>query len=114
MELPQKTRDLHDKILTFMTNESLNKKGKDFHGRLMRELNSGTYYYNEISELALYAYNLDVSMLVSELAILKRSEETFHRDYKGIVNTAQKAKGTVKFLEDFCTKFVDKFCNFEC
>ena len=112
MELHQKTRDLHDKILTFMMNESLNKKGKDYYGRLMRELNSGNYYYNELAELALYVYNLDISMLISELATLRRSDDTFNRDYKGIIISAQKTKGTVKFLEDFCTKFVDKYCNF--
>ena len=39
----------------------------------------------------------------------KTSADTFNRDYKGIITSAQKTKGTVKFVEDFYTTFVDKY-----
>ena len=50
-------------------------------------------------------YNLDVS---DQFANLRRRDENFPRDYEGTITTEQKAKGTVKSLDDFCT---DKFCK---
>lgn len=113
VELSKAARDLHDKLIKIVRNESLKGVSKDFLGRLLRELSSGTFYFNPLSELALHVYNLDISMLVSENAKLVRNNASFDNDYKSIIMAAQRARGGVvtRFLDDFCSMFIIKFCN---
>jgi hypothetical protein len=112
VELSKAARDLHEKLIKILRNENLKGASKDFLGRLLRELSSGTFYFNPLSELALHVYNLDISMLVSENAKLVRNNASFENDYKSIILAAQRAKGGVtRFIDDFCSNFIIKFCN---